>query len=172
MHKRLPDSELDAIVVRALSRLPAYTPSRGFAGRVMARVQLPQPAPVVIYRRVRSWAAQPRHAMALAGAYAASAAVAMAVVVPWLLAHLPAIGFAGQWAMTRVSGAAREALLAAAGWAVTSGATDLFRSLQLTGGRLWLAVGALTVGYAGCAVGLHVLLRAPRGKDVPVQLPL
>jgi hypothetical protein len=172
MHKHLDDADMDATVVKVLSRLPVIAPSRGFADRVMARVNLPQPGPVVLYRRARAWAAQPRHALALAGGYAVSAVVAIMIVVPWLLARLPQIGFAGQWAIARASGAAREALLTVAGWTVSSGAADLFRSLQLSGGRLWLAIAALTIGYAGCALGLHHLLRAPRGKDVPVQLPL
>ena len=170
IHKQLGDAELDATVVRALSRLPLHAPSRGFADRVMARVQLPQPSPVVLYRRARAWAAQPRHALALAGGYAASALVAMAFVVPWLLAHLPAIGFTAEWVAGRASGAARRGLLTISQRAASSGAADLLQSLS--GGRLWLAVTALTLGYAGCAAGLHYFLRTPRGKDVPVQLPL
>lgn len=170
IHKQLGDAELDATVVRALSRLPSHAPSRGFADRVMARVQLPQPSPVVLYRRARAWAAQPRHALALAGGYAASALVAMALVVPWLLAHLPAISFTAEWVAGRASGAARQGVLTLARWVASSGAADLLQ--PLSGGRLWLAISALTLGYAGCAAGLHYFLRTPRGKDVPVQLPL
>lgn len=170
IHKQLGDAELDAAVVRALSRLPSRAPSRGFADRVMARVQLPQPSPVVLYRRVRAWAAEPRHALALAGGYAASALVAMAFVVPWVLAHLPAIGFVAEWVAGQASGAARRGLLTISQRAASSGAADLLQSLS--GGRLWLAVTALTLGYAGCAAGLHYFLRTPRGKHVPVQLPL
>lgn len=170
--KQLDDSQLDAAVVGALSRLPSFVPGRGFADRVMARVDLPQPAPVMLLLRARAWATQPRHALALAGGYAVSAVVATAALVPWLLAHLPAIGYAGQWASSRLTGALREALLTLAGWVVSSGAADVARSLGLNGGRLWLAIGALVVGYAGCAVGLHQLLRTPRGKDVPVRLAL
>ena len=172
IHKQLRDAELDATVVRALSRLPSHAPTRGFADRVMARVRLPQPSPVVLYRRARAWAAQPRHALALASGYAAAALIAMAFVVPWLLAHLPAIGFTAEWAAGRASGAARQGLLTLAQWVTSSGAADRFQSLSLSGGRLWLAISALTLGYAGCAAGLHYFLRTPRGKDVPVQLPL
>jgi len=166
--KQLTDAELDAAVVRALSRLSPFAPSHGFGDRVMARVQLPQPAPVVLYHRARAWAAQPRHALALAGGYAASALLATAVVVPWLLARLPEIGFTAEWVAGRLTAAARQGLLTLAQWAASSGAADLLGSLSLSGGRLWLAISSLTLGYAGCAVGLHYLLRTPRGKDVPV----
>lgn len=169
-HKNLSDADLDSLVLRELSRLPRVAPSIGFSDRVMSRVRLPQPRAVVLFQRTRAWAAEPRHTLALAGGYALSAVVALSVVVPWLFQHSAAIRFVTDWASARVVGAAREWAIAAAGWAVSTGIADAFKSIPLSGGQLWLAGGLLTAGYAGSAVGLHYLLRAPRGNDAPVQV--
>ncbi len=163
--KSLTDNEMDAVVVRALSRLGPHAPSRSFASNVMTRVALPQPGPVVVYRRARAWASQPRHAMALAGGYALSALIAMAVVVPWLVGQLPAIRFVADWLVARGGELVRQGIVMAAEWSVASGLTELVRSVPLSGPGIWVAGVALVLAYAGCAVGLHVLLKAPKAKD-------
>jgi hypothetical protein len=164
--KLLTDNEMDAVVVRALSRLVAHAPSRSFASNVMVRVALPQPGPVVLFHRARAWASQPSHAMALAGGYALSAILAMAVVVPWLVGQLPAIRSVAGWLVARGGELARQGLVTAAEWSVASGLAGLAQSLPLSGPRIWLAGVAVIVAYAGCAVGLHILLRTPKAKDV------
>ena len=168
--KLLTDEELDAQVVRSLSRLPAHAPSRAFENKVMCRVQLPQPRPVTFYRRARTWVAQPRRAALLACTYALTATVALVVAVPRLLNNSPAIRFAFDWTVNRSVGGIRQAALGLASWTVSSGIAGAFKSIPLTAGQLWVAAIALTAAYAGCAIGLHFLLRAPRGKDAPVQI--
>lgn len=163
--KHMSPEELDALVVGSLSRLAAHGPSRGFADNVMNRVQLPSPRPLVAWRRARGWLAQPRRALAFAGAYAAFATVALIVMVPWLLKHSPAIAFVYDWTVTRSAGLLRDATLAAASWTVSSGLTGLLKSVPLSGPQVWVVAFAATAAYAGCAIGLHFLLRAPRGKD-------
>ena len=167
--KQLSPSELDQALVRDLSRLPLYSPSRVFAAGVMARVRRPQPRALVLYRRARAWALEPRRALVLGSAYAAVAGAALWVAVPWVFAHSPAIDFVAGRVSSWFVGVVRDAALAAAGWAVTSGLTEFVRSLSLTGERLWFAAGTLVVGYASCAAGLHYLLRTPRGKDAALQ---
>ena len=164
--KPLTDNEMDAVVVRALSRLGPLAPSRAFAANIMSRVALPQPGPVVLFRRARTWAAEPRHALALAGGYALSAIIAMAVVVPWLVGQLPAIRFVADWLVARGGELVRQGMVTAAEWSVASGLTGLVRSLPLSGPGVWVAGVLLVLAYAGCAVGLHFLLKAPKAKDV------
>ena len=164
--KPLTDNEMDTVVVRALSRLGAHAPSRSFAAAVLARVALPQPRPVVLYRRTRAWAAQPSHALALASGYAVSAIVALAVVVPWLLVRLPAIGFVTDRVLVRGAEFVRQGIVAVAEWSVESGLAGLIRLVPLSGPGIWVAGVSLVIGYAGCAIALHMLLRAPKGKDV------
>ena len=162
--KHMSDNDLDALIVRSLSRLPSHAPSRGFADRVMNRVALPSPRPVVAWRRARSWALQPRRAMALAGAYVLTATIAMIIAVPWLLRNSPTLRYGWDWVMARGAGMFREVAFTAASWAVSSGLTGLIKSIPLSGPQVWaLALGA-TAAYAGCAIGLHHLLRAPRAK--------
>jgi len=164
--KPLSEQQIDAILVRALARLGEHAPSRSFADRVMTRVALPQPRPVVLYHRARAWAARPSHALALAGTYAVSAVVALAVVVPWIMARLPAIGFVTDWMVTKAGALVRDGVVAVAEWSLASGLTDALRSLSVSGVGFWVAGVALACGYAGCAIGLHVLLRAPKAKEV------
>lgn len=163
--KHMSPEELDALVVGSLARLPALGPSRGFADNVMNRVQLPSPRPLVAYRRVRGWLAQPRRALAFAGAYAAVATLALIALVPWLLNNIPALSFAFDWMVARSTGLVREAALSAASWTVSSGLTGLLKSVPLSGPQIWVLSFAATAAYAGGAIGLHFLLRAPRGKD-------
>ena len=168
-HKQLTDQELDALVVRSLSRLPAFAPTRGFEAAVMARVVLPQPRPVALYRRAWAWAAEPRRAIALAGAYAVAALVALGVTVPWLLAHSPQISFGVDWALGRSLALVHQASATFAGWTLSSGLANRLESLPVTAA---LAAGSLiAAAYAGCAIGLHFLLRTPRGLDatLPAQ---
>ena len=168
-HKQLTDSELDALVVRSLSRLPAYAPSRVFGDKVMNRVQLPSPRAVKAIGRARSWVAQPRRALALAGSYALVTSAALVVSVPWVRRHSPAIRFAFDWEIARGGAAVRDSLVAIASWAVSSGLAGLVQSVPLSGRRAWALVFGATAAYAGCAVGLHYLLRAPRDKHAPAQ---
>lgn len=168
--KRLSDNEMDALVVRSLARLPRRAPARGFSDRVMNRVQLPPARPLLVYRRARAWLAQPRRALTLAAGYALAATVALLVAVPWVLANSPAISFAVDWTAGRMGALVRDVVLGAAGWAVSSGLTGLFREIKLSGPQFWAAAGLLAVGYAGAAVGLHALLRTPRGTDAPAKL--
>ncbi len=168
--KQLTDTELDALVVRSLSRLPVRAPSRGFSKRVMDRVQLPSPRPVRAFQRVRSWVAQPRRALALAGAYVVAATVALVIAVPWLITHSPAIGFVFNWMAARGSTLARDVAVSAARWAVSSGFAELFGSVPLKTTHVWILAFGATAAYAGCAIGLHFLLRAPREKHVPAHV--
>ena len=131
-HKQLTDQELDALVVRSLSRLPAFAPSRGFEAAVMARVLLPQPRPVALYRRAWAWAAEPRRAMVLAASYAVAALVALGTVVPWLIAHGPHISFGVDWALGRSLAVVHQASGAFAGWTLSSGLAERLQSLPVT----------------------------------------
>jgi hypothetical protein len=160
----MTENELDAVLVRALSRLPGQRPTRGFDDRVLSRVQLAAPRPVLAARRLRSWALQPQRALALAGAYAVLATIALAVSIPWLVANVSAVRTALDWVVVRGVAIGREAFLTSAQWTVSSGLTQILDLVPRQGPVLWAAALLAAAGYAGCAVGLHLLLRAP-GPD-------
>jgi len=170
--KHLELNDLDGLIIRELSRLPSFEPSRGFADRVMTQVHLPEPGVVVALRRARAWVIQPRRAIALAAAYAASAIVALGVTVPWLLQHSATISSGAQLAGAKALGAAREFGMALAGWIFTSPSWDTLRGLPVLHEHLVPLLALLAVGYAGAAVALHHLLKAPGGKRVPVTRSL
>ena len=168
--KRLTDEELDTLVVRALSRLPAIGPSPAFGQRVMARVHLPQPYPVLALRRARVWVSEPRRALALASAYIVVATAALAVTLPWLIRHVGVIGGGFDWVTAQALGAVRALAYAAAELAVASGVTRFLSAVSLRGPALWAVGAVLAVGYAGGLVGLRFLLRAPRARHVAVHV--
>ena len=168
-HKQLSDQELDALVVRSLARLPSFAPSRDFAARVMAQVQL-QPRPIALYRRAVGWALEPRRALVLAGSYAAAAILALAVTVPWLLAHRPEIGFGLDWLVGRSQALVHQASTALVGWVLASGIAELLQALPVSTPAALTFGSLIAAAYAGCAILLRNLLRAPRGLDaLPAQ---
>lgn len=167
--KQFSDNELDALVVRSLSRLPGHAPSRAFADKVMDRVALPSPRAVTRYRRARAWLVEPRRALILAGAYAVVAVISLAVAVPWLLNNSPAIRFAFDWSTSRGELMARGIALAAARWTVSSGLASVVSALGLTSRQLWALAAGAAVMYAGCAIGLHSLLRTPKASHASIQ---
>ncbi len=160
------DKDFDARLIGELSKLPSLSPSPGFGDRVMARVRLPQPRSVVLFHRAKAWAMEPRRALALAGSYAVAASVALAYFVPWLIGHSAAIRMATDWTATEVVGGLRDWMLAAAGWVVSTGVPDRIRALPIGTGGLVAAGIALAAAYAGCAIALRYLLRAPRRAHV------
>lgn len=153
------------MVLRELTALRGFAPSRAFAGNVMARVRLPQPAAVVLIKRAGAWVMQPRRAVALATAYAASVAIALRLGLPWLADHAPAFKLAASWAGSQASALVNTVALAAGDWAIRTGAADAVRSAVESGPRLWGALAALSIGYAVCGYGLHALLKTPRRND-------
>ncbi len=168
--KPLSDNEMDALVLRALARLEDRGPSRAFAGKVMNRVQLAPARPLVQYRRATRWLTQPSRALALAGGYAVAASIALFVLFSLVLANGPSVIPGLDWLLAGAGALVRDVGIALAGWAVSSGIVSLAREIPLSGARLWLGAGLLAALYAGCAFGLHVLLRPPRGNDA-VKLP-
>jgi hypothetical protein len=164
----LEPNDLDALIVRELSRLPAFELSRGFSHRVMAQVRLPEPKAVVALRRVRAWALQPRRALALASAYAACAVIALGFAVPWLVQHSASISYGAGLAADRALASAREAGMALAGWVWTSRSWDTLRSIPVLREHLVPLLALLSAAYAGAGVALHRLMKTPGGKRVPV----
>jgi len=170
--KHLEQDELDRIIIRELSRLPFHSPSRGFEGRVMARVRLPAPRVVVAMRRARAWVLEPRRAAALVTAYAGCAAVALGFAVPWLVQHSGAISAGADLLGARLLAAARDLGMTLAGWVLTSRTFETLRSLPILREHLVPILALLTAAYAAAAVALHHLLKNPRGKSVPVSTSL
>jgi hypothetical protein len=163
--RQLDHSELDALVLSALSSLPSLAPSRGFQDRVMARVILPAPAPLVLAHRAAAWALQPRRAVALAAAYASCVVVTVLLAAPWVSAHASVFTLAASWIAGQVGASLNAAAVAVASWSVRSGLVDALRSALGSGPRLWATVASVSLGYAAGGYGLHVLLKTPRRSD-------
>ncbi|HWO88056.1 MAG TPA: hypothetical protein VNL98_02780 [Gemmatimonadales bacterium] len=163
--KPLSDEELDLLVVRALSRLPAVSPSRGFSDRVMARVQLPPPRPLALIARARAWLSEPRRAIAFAVGYAIAASIALIITVPWLLTSVPEVRTAAQWLGSQLAAAGRDLVISTAGWAVKAGLTGALRGLSLSDPAFWVACFGVSAAYTACVVGLQRVLHAPARRS-------
>ena len=170
--KYLEQDDFDRFITRELSRLPSLAPSRDFSGRVMAHVRLPDPKTVVVFRRAWNWAQQPRRALALAGAYAACAAIALGVAVPWVVQHAPSLSYGAGLALAKLTAAASNLGMTLAGWVLASRTYEVLRSVPVRREHLVPLAALLTVAYAAAGVALHRLLKSPGGKSVPVTRSL
>jgi hypothetical protein len=111
---------------------------------------------------------QPRRAVTLAVAYAASVVIAVRLALPWLVGHAPALKLGAAWAGTQIGTLFNSVALSAADWAVRSGAADAVRAAA-SSGKVWPALAALTIGYAAGGYGFYTLLKTPGRTDAPVR---
>ncbi len=162
--KQLDADDLDLTVLRELTALRSFAPGRGFADRVMARVSLPQPAAVVLVKRAGAWVLKPSRVVALATAYAASVAIVLRLVVPWVLNHSSALQLGVAWVGRQLGALANVVSLTAADWAVQSGVAEAVRTASASH-ALWPTVVALSIGYAVGGYGFYTLLKAPGRSD-------
>jgi hypothetical protein len=146
--RRCPQCRAELEEARAmtaeLEALPHLAPSPLFADRVMAQVQVFQPAHVAAIDTARRWLPQSRPARLLAGAAATSAAFVLSLVTIWLGANFDTLLFLAEVGVDR----GRVALVNGVGRFVTGALGEP-------------AVGALTGGGAiGLVIGLGALLAA------------
>jgi hypothetical protein len=102
--------QVDRVLVAGLHRLPSYAPHEGFSDRVMARVTLAVPAPVVVPLPWPRRLLQNRRALAVA----AGTALAMGASATWTMANRElldgwvqlAANQGGQWLWTSLQAGA------------------------------------------------------------------
>jgi hypothetical protein len=92
-------------VTAELESLPHLAPSSAFADRVMAQVQVFEPAHVAVANTARRWMPQSRPARVLAGAAAMSAALVLSISAVWLGTNLDSLLFVSDMAAQRGRGA-------------------------------------------------------------------
>jgi len=151
-------------VMAELETLPHFTPSPLFADRVMARVQIFQPARVAAADTVRRWAPQSRPARVLAGAGAVSAAFVLSLCALWIVANVDSLLFFSDVAAER----GRSALLSAVGQLVAGAFGEpALDALGASGGAgLITGLAALLAGVVAAAFALRALAGASRRRRV------
>ena len=132
------------LVVAELEHLPHFAPSFGFADRVMAQVQVFEPAHVTAADTVRRWVPQSRPARVLGGIAAAAVAMVLSVGAIWLGTRIDAVVFFTGLVVDRARGAMLAGLGDVIGATLGQPALDALR----------------TSGPAGVALGLTGLLLA------------
>lgn len=155
-------AELEAAreLVLALEHLPHFAPSAAFADRVMAQVQVFEPAHVAARDTVRRWLPQSRPMQVLAGAMAASMAFVLSIGALWLLGRADLLLFVTQTLGER----ARGALVAGAGRLIGAAFGDAAVTALGTGGASGVAIAAtaLVATVIASAFGLRALAAAAR----------
>lgn len=141
-----------------LEHLPHLAPSPLFAERVMARVQIFEPAHVAALDTARRWLPRSRPARALAGAVAGSAALLLSVATLWIALRLDVVLFFTGLVAERGRGALVDALGGVVGAAVGQPALDALRSSGANG--LLVALTAVLVAVVAAAVGLRAMAGA------------
>ena len=164
MDKQLDAGDLDLTVLRELTALRSFAPSRGFADRVMARVSFPQPAAVVLVRRAGAWVMKPSRVVTLATAYAASVAIVLRFALPWIMSHSSALRLGVAWAGRQLGAFGNLVSLTVADWAVRSGVAEAVRAASASH-AVWPTVAALSIAYAAGGYAFYTLLKAPGRSD-------
>ena len=157
-------AELDAqrAVVAELEEMPHFAPSPLFADRVMARVQVFEPAHVAATDTARRWLPESRPARVLVGAFASAAAFVVSVAVLWAVGHLDV--------MVALTGVVSERTRGAVGRGVSGLAASALgepaaNALAATGpAALALALSAVLVAIVAAALALKSLAGASRRR--------
>ena len=159
-------AELEAqrAVVAELERIPHLAPSPAFADRVMANVQVFEPAHVAAAETARRWLPASRPARVFAGALAACVAFFVSAGALWGLAQFNrAVALSGP-----VGERVRDVLLQAAGDAAAGAFGRPAADALAQGGpaAVLLALLAFVAAVAVAAFGLRALAGASRRRRV------
>lgn len=149
-HRCTSEVEAWRSLFTALGGLPHLAPSAGFANRVMAGVELPQPWLVRVLDLLRRFIPSTTRGWALATAFLALPVLAGTSLVAWLLSQ-PGVTVQGLWTIT--SGAVGQVATAAGGWlwshwldsTLAVYATD---ALELVSGHSGGVIGLAVVTFA------------------------
>ena len=151
--------QVDRVLVAGMHRLPPYAPREGFSDRVMARVTLAVPAPVVVPLPWPRRLLQNRRAMAAA----AGTALAMGASATWTLANRELLdgwvqlvaNQGGQWLWTSLQ--AGVAVMSEQAWYAP------VRDLLVSPVRTAAVVATGLLVWTGGLVALRRLVALPSG---------
>lgn len=165
--QKLADQE--RVLVMRLTALPLFDPARGFADRVMDRVELPVTSLASAWRLWRTQLARDPARVGIAASVAVLLGGSVAASAAWAAGHQDMITGAGTWLVTHGEQWFWQGVGIGAGFLEQQGWYAPIRS-ALTPGRL-AGIGALTVGlYAGGVLLLRRLLTLP-GSTVASAVP-
>ena len=157
-------AELEAqrAVVTELERIPHFAPSTSFADRVMANVQVFEPAHVAATETARRWLPESRPARAFVGALAACVALFVSAGALWGVAQFNrAVALSGP-VSERLRGALLHAVGELAASALGQPAADALA--QSGPATVLLALSALLAAVAAVALGLRALAISARRR--------
>jgi len=149
-------------VATELDALPHLAPSPLFAERVMAKVQVFEPAHVAATNTARRWLPESRPARVLAGAMAASAAVVLSIGALWIGANLDSLIFLSDLAAERGRGALATAIGRLLAATFGEPAVDALAARGALG--LAIALTALIATIVAAALGLRAVAGASRRR--------
>ncbi len=164
---QLTPQQEDPVVHGLLANLPEYSPSPGFADRVMRRVYRPAPGWVQWVTRVCSTALTPRRVWTAVGGFAATSAVAMVAIVVAAFSYWVHIETVWQGMVSLMFDAWRLTVQLAAGFAVAT--MRWFEPLGLGQPSLFTLVTTTLVVLAVSAFGLRRTIHLYRTERISLH---
>jgi hypothetical protein len=148
-------------IAEQVAALPLWTPSPGFADRVMASVILPDPFAIRSLQATRRrWFSTPR-AIAVAATLALVVVGSMTGSIVWTLNHQETLASLGSWLLSQGGEAAWIGLRGLASNFIEQPWYSGFRTLAESPGRLALVSALASLAYLGGVVALRRLLALP-----------
>lgn len=149
-------------VATELERMPHFSPSSRFSERVMAQVQVFEPAHVTALDTARRWVPQSRPARVLAGTGAVAVASLLSVLTLWLGARADSVVFVSDLLLTRMRAGLASAFGDLATGALGRPALALFESGGTAG--LLAALSVLLATFVVAGFGLRFVASASRRR--------
>ena len=148
-------------IIALLAAVPRLGPAPGFADRVMARVNLPQPAVAASLPSFRQRIFASRRATALAASLLVLLAGSMAGSVIWTLGHQQTLAAMGQWLALQAGQVAWIGVRNIASNFIEQPWFGAFKSFAAHPGRVGLAFALATAAYVAGILALRRLLALP-----------
>jgi hypothetical protein len=154
-------AESEREIVALLGALPLMSPAPGFADRVMARVDVPQPLAVHTLGSFRRRIFATRRATAIAASLLVVLLGSMAGSIVWTLGHQETLTALGGWLTAQAGQAAWLGVRGVASNFIEQPWFAGLKSVAASPGRLGLASALAMLAYVGGVLALRRLLALP-----------
>lgn len=154
-------AETEREVIALLRALPLLSPTPGFADRIMARVSVPEPAPVPSLLTFRRRILASRRTAALAAGVLVLLVGSIAGSIAWTLANQETLGAVGQWLTLQAGQVAWLGVRGVASNFIEQPWFAALKGLAAHPGRLGLATALAMAAYLGGMLALRRLLALP-----------
>ncbi|HYC32047.1 MAG TPA: hypothetical protein VEB59_07125 [Gemmatimonadales bacterium] len=148
-------------ITELIAALPLMAPSAGFADRVMARVQVPDPFAIRSLGAARRRLFATRRSLAVAASLAILLVGSMAGSIVWTMSHQDTLAGIGSWLLAQGGQAMWLALRGIATNLIEQPWYEAAKGVVSQPGRLAIASAVASLAYLGGLLALRRLLALP-----------